>query len=383
MLAGALRGVRVLDLTRLLPGPFLTMVLADLGADVVKVEDPRLGDYMRALPPKRDGLGGRYAAVNRGKRSIILDLKDPAAHGAFLRMCERADVVVEGFRPGVMARLGLGYEVLSKKHPGLILCSLTGYGQTGPYRDRAGHDLNYVGLTGVLSLGAKVVPGMQIGDLAGGSMWGLSAILAALWQREKNGGQGIHLDISMTEGVLAFLAAEFGRAWAGGKTGEGLLTGGHACYGLYVTGDGRYLSLGALEPKFWQAFNQAIGRSSSPAELTMPPSEQTRIRKEIQEILAAAPLATWQERLRGVDACCEPVLELDEVAAFPHHVARDLFFQCEGVPIPQLKTPLARPGAPRSPPAHGEHTREVLSEYGFSETEVSALAPAESEPGPG
>src|SRR5262249_45776261 len=170
-LADALRGVRVLDLSRLLPGPFLTMILADQGADVVKIEDPRVGDYMRAMPPAKGGMSGRFLAVNRGKRSLALDLKDPAGRDAFLRMAERADVVVESFRPGVLARLGVGWAALSARNPKLVLCSISGYGQTGPYVERAGHDLNYIGLAGVLAMGAEGVgrgpamPGVQIADL--------------------------------------------------------------------------------------------------------------------------------------------------------------------------------------------------------------------------
>ncbi|HWU90746.1 MAG TPA: CaiB/BaiF CoA-transferase family protein, partial [Kofleriaceae bacterium] len=210
-LAGALRGVRVLDLSRLLPGPFLTMVLADLGADVVKVEDPRVGDYLRAFPPAKGGLSGRYLAVNRGKRSLALDLKAPAGRDAFLRLAERADVVVETFRPGVLDKLGVGYARLAERNPKVVVCSISGFGQTGPYAHRAGHDLDYIGLAGVLAMGgpaagAPVMPGVQIADLAGGSLWGATAILAALFGRERTG-RGAHLDISMTEGALALLAA--------------------------------------------------------------------------------------------------------------------------------------------------------------------------------
>src|SRR5262245_23824086 len=172
-----LEGIRVLDLSRLLPGPFLTMILSDLGADVVKVEDPRMGDYMRGVPPAKDGVSGRFLAVNRDKRSIALDLKAPAGREAFLKMVERADVVVESFRPGVMDKLGVGWGALSARNRGVVLCSISGYGQDGPYRDRAGHDLNYVGLAGVLAMGgarggAPQVPGVQIADLAGGGLWG-------------------------------------------------------------------------------------------------------------------------------------------------------------------------------------------------------------------
>ncbi|HEV7557635.1 MAG TPA: CaiB/BaiF CoA-transferase family protein, partial [Kofleriaceae bacterium] len=209
-LAAALAGIRVLDLSRLLPGPFLTMILADMGADVVKIEDPRVGDYLRAFPPAKGGLAGRFLAINRGKRSLALDLKEPVARDALLKMAAKADVVVESFRPGVMDKLGIGYAALAAVNPKLVLCSISGYGQTGPYTHRAGHDINYIGLAGVLAMcgpadGPPVMPGVQIADLAGGALWGATAILGALVGRDRTG-RGAHLDISMTEGALALLA---------------------------------------------------------------------------------------------------------------------------------------------------------------------------------
>src|SRR6476469_1302083 len=210
-LAEALKGILVLDLSRLLPGPFLTMVLADMGADVVKVEDPRVGDYLRAMPPAKGGLAGRFLAVNRGKRSLALDLKAAAGRDAFLKMVERADVVVESFRPGVMDKLGLGHAALAARNPKIVVCSISGFGHTGPYIERAGHDLNYIALGGVLAMtgpaaGAPQMPGVQIADLAGGALWGATAILGALVGRQRTG-KGAHIDVSMCEGSLALLAA--------------------------------------------------------------------------------------------------------------------------------------------------------------------------------
>src|SRR5512139_2316876 len=243
-LASALAGIRVLDLSRLLPGPFLTMILADMGADVVKIEDPRVGDYLRAFPPAKGGVSGRFLAVNRGKRSLALDLKAPAARDAFLKMVEQADVVVDSFRPGVMDKLGIGYETLAARNPKIVVCSISGYGQTGPYVHRAGHDLDYIGLAGVLAMtgpagGAPQMPGVQIADLAGGALWSATAILGALVGRERSG-KGAHLDISMTEGALALLAAELGNLDCGARPTRGTetLNGGMACYGVYATSDG-------------------------------------------------------------------------------------------------------------------------------------------------
>ncbi len=382
-LADALSGIRVLDLSRLLPGPYLTMVLADMGADVVKIEDPRVGDYLRAFPPSKGGIGGRYLAVNRGKRSLALDLKAPAGRDALLAMVGKADVVVESFRPGVMTKLGVGYDTLAAQNPKIVVCSISGYGQTGPYVERAGHDLDYIALAGVLAMGgpaggAPVMPGVQIADLAGGALWSATAILGALVGRERTG-KGAHLDISMTEGALALLAAELGNLDCGAKPTRGTetLNGGLACYGVYRAGDDRYLAVGALEPKFWIAFNQAIGRAPNVAELIAPPVDQLRVRAEIQAILATKPAAAWLEICGKHDCCVELVLEPAELAAHPLHVARDVFFEIDGGegvgPIAQLRTPVGAPNSPRRPPKLGEQSREVLTEYGFSAEQIAAL----------
>lgn len=378
-----LDGIRVLDLSRLLPGPFLTMVLADLGADVVKIEDPKLGDYLRVFPPSKGGVSGRYLAVNRGKRSLALDLKQPAHHAAFLRMVEQADVVVESFRPGVMAKLGLDYDTLAARNPRVVLCSISGYGATGPYAHRAGHDLNYVGLAGVLAMGAEAtgrapaMPGVQIADLAGGALWSATGILAALVGRERTG-RGAHLDISMTEGALALLAAELGNLDCGARPTRGAetLNGGVACYGVYRTADDRYLAVGALEPKFWIAFSTAIGRRPDVSELVAPPARQDEIRAEIAAILATRTRAEWETIFAAHDCCAEPVLELDELATHPLHTARGVFFTIDGGaagPIAQVRTPLGAPDAPTPPPTLGQHSRAVLAEYGLSDDEIAAV----------
>jgi crotonobetainyl-CoA:carnitine CoA-transferase CaiB-like acyl-CoA transferase len=382
-LADALQGIRVLDLSRLLPGPFLTMVLADLGADVVKIEDPRLGDYMRQVPPAKGGISGRFLAINRGKRSIVLDLKAPAGRDALLRMAAQADVVVESFRPGVMDRLGVGYAPLAAANPRIVLCSISGFGQTGPYVERAGHDIGYLALAGVLALGgpaggAPMMPGVQIADLAGGSLWSATAILAALVGRHRTG-KGAHLDISMTEGALALVSAEVGNLDCGAHPTRGVerLNGGVACYGIYRTQDDRYLAVGALEPKFWIALNHAIGRPPSVAELLAPPADQAATRAEIAAIFATKTAAAWNTILADHDCCVEVVTELDELPDHPLHRAREVFFTINGGPgvgpIQQVRTPLGTPKSPRPPPRQGEHTRDVLAEYGFSDAEIAAL----------
>lgn len=383
-LADALRGIRVLDLSRLLPGPFLTMVLADMGADVVKIEDPRMGDYLRGMPPLgKGGMSGRFMAINRGKRSIALDLKLPAARDAFLKLVERADVVVESFRPGVMDKLGVGYATLAARNPKIVVCSISGYGQTGPYVDRAGHDLNYISIAGVLGMtgpagGAPQMPGVQIADLAGGALWGATAILGALVGRERSG-KGAHLDISMTEGALALLAAEIGNLDCGQKPSRGTegLNGALAVYGVYKTKDARYVSVGALEPKFWIALNQAIGRPPNVGEIVGNAEQQAKTRDDLAKIFETKTAAEWAAFFADKDCLVEVILEVDELPHHPLHVARQVFFEIDGGPgvgpVRQVRTPVGTPKHASPPPKLGQHTRDVLAEYGLSDDEINAL----------
>jgi crotonobetainyl-CoA:carnitine CoA-transferase CaiB-like acyl-CoA transferase len=373
--------VRVLEVGNYMAGPFCGMQLADMGADVVKIEDPRVGDYLRAFPPAKGGVAGRFLAVNRGKRSMALDLKLPAARDAFLKMVEQADVVVESFRPGVMDKLGIGYATLAERNPKIVLCSISGYGQTGPYVHRAGHDLDYIGLAGVLAMtgpagAAPQMPGVQIADLAGGALWSATAILGALVGRQRTG-RGEHLDISMTEGALALLAAELGNLDCGAKPTRGTetLNGALACYGVYRTKDDRYLAVGALEPKFWIALNTAIGRKPDVSELV---GDQAKVRDELQKIFLTKTAAEWAAHLAPHDCCVEVILELDELADHPLHAAREVFFTMDGGPgvgkIQQLRTPVGKPANPLPPPKLGEHTRDVLRDYGFTDAEIQTLA---------
>jgi len=385
-LAHSLDGVRVLDLSRLLPGPFLTMVLADLGADVVKVEEPRVGDYMRDFPPRGEGMSGRYLTVNRNKRSVTMDLKDDLERERFLRMAARADVVVESFRPGVMDRLGVGYEALRGRNAGIVLCSISGYGQTGPYRDRAGHDINYLALAGVLAMsgatpdGPPAMAGVQIADMAGGAMWGALGILAGLIERDRTG-VGTHLDISMTEGALALLASEFGILDAEPDVptrGTGLLNGGAARYAVYRTSDGKYLSVGALEPQFLSRLAAAAGlelpRGPEVAAADAGVPGEDEFRRQLTRIIASKTRDEWVRVLADYDCCCEPVLELDEVADHPLHRERGLFFEIGDSGSPgtlQVRTPLGMPAARRPAPALGQHNDDVFREYGVNETGVA------------
>lgn len=382
-----LAGVRILDLTRLLPGPYATLVLADLGADVVKVEDPQGGDWLRWMPPLAGEQSGAFHALNRNKRSLALDLRRPEGVEAFLRLAARADAVVESFRPGVLDRLGVGYEALRARAPGLVLCSISGYGQDGPYAARAGHDLDYCAVSGVLAAnGPPDAPrplGVQVADVAGGAWPAVAGILAALLRRAATG-EGAHVDVSMTEGALALLAMPLGMAWARGAPlarGRELLDGGAACYGVYRTRDGRFVALAALEPPFFAAFCDAVGRP----ELAARQWDEggAGLRAELEAIFASRARDEWAAFAAAHDACVAPVLEGDEPRADPQLAARGAFVEVdtpwEGRALPAVASPVRLRGeaAPRRPaPRLGEHGEAVLAEAGFSPAEIAALRAA-------
>jgi alpha-methylacyl-CoA racemase len=387
-----LDGVRVLDLSRLLPGPVCTLHLADLGADVVKVEDTGAGDYARALglAPTGDGRAPSnapsafFCMVNRNKRSLALDLKASAGRDAFLRLARHADVVVESFRPGVVDRLGVGYASVAAINRRIVYCSITGYGQTGPYRDRPGHDINYLGYAGVLdqsgiSGGPPALSNLQVADLLGGAMNASTAILAALFGASRTG-NGTHVDIAMTEGslahnIFALHAIEtLGHAQA---RGEDLLTGGVPCYGVYATQDGRYLAVGALEAKFWRALCEALDRPDLVAGQLATGRAGTAVRQQLAAIFAQQTQAHWIERLAAVECCVTPVLSLDETLADPQVRARDMVVTgADG--IRQYAPPFRLSGhafaIARPAPAQGEHSAEILRESGFSDAEIAALS---------
>ncbi|OJH38207.1 CaiB/BaiF CoA transferase family protein [Cystobacter ferrugineus] len=384
-----LSGLKVLDLSRLLPGPYATLVLADLGATVDRVEDPAGGDPLRQMPPLSDsGESALFYGLNRNKRSLVLDLKSPAGRDAFLRLVRGYDVLVESFRPGVMERLGLGWDALHALHPRLIYCAISGYGQTGPDRLRAGHDLNYVARAGVLGYGgqtdgAPAFPGVQIGDIGGGSLFALVGVLAALHERERTG-QGRFVDVSMTDGALAFLHMHLAaRLFLGDEApplrrGTDVLNGGFAGYGLYRTSDGRYLSVGALEPKFFAGVCEVLGRPELLADGYSPGEAGARVKAELTRLFAEHPLAYWMERFTGRDVCVEPVLEGDEVLADAQLRARGLFARSVDTPrgraVTHLLTPLRLGDTPlRPPPSLGQHSREILQEAGLSLEEIEKL----------
>ena len=369
--------MRILDLSRLLPGPFATMILADLGATVDKVEDPRGGDYMRFMPPKgKDGTNPVFTMLNRGKRSVVLDLKKDEGREALKMLVAQADVLVESFRPGVLQRLGLGYDELRTINPRLIYCAITGYGQDGPLVDRAGHDLNYLARAGVLGFtgpaeGEPQVPGVQIADIGGGALYAVIGILAALQERERTG-EGRMVDISMCEGALSFAAFGIGLR-AGGMRfprGKDLLMGGIAPYGTYRTEDDRFVSLASLEPKFWNAFCQGVGIEARMEALT-PGPHQAEIRAQLEGIFAERTRDEWAAFAAEHDCCLEPVLDASELEADPQHAARGVF--AAGLSSP--RTPVAE-AAEGPAPGQGEQSEAILREAGLDDEAIAALRAA-------
>ena len=362
---GLLDGLRVLDLTQLLPGPYATQLLAELGAEVTKVEPLETGDPCRFLPPHGpDGNGVLFAAVNRGKRSVALDLKSDTGRESLRRLVARADVFVEGFRPGAARRLGVDAATLRALHPKLVHVSITGYGQTGPYAERAGHDSDYLALSGVLSGtgpagGPPVLPIVQIADLAGGALSALVGILAALYRRDRPG-PGAAVAVSMPEGALALNVLAWSMWRAGNdppSPGRSVLTGLFPCYSLYGTSDARYLAVGALEPKFWMAFTAAIDAADLAAD---PYGTDPETRERVATILASKDLAYWRGVFAEVDACVEPILDVAESLETPHARARGLA-AAEAPPFAFLVDG-ARPATTGRVPALGEHTSAALVE---------------------
>jgi alpha-methylacyl-CoA racemase len=392
--AGALDGLRVLDLSRLLPGGFCSLLLADFGADVIKVEDTRMGDYIRWAPPfyagaERSAASAMFLSLNRGKRSICVDLKLQEGREVLLRLARDADVVLESFRPGVMDRLGVGYETLREVNPGLVYCAITGYGQDGPLRDRAGHDMNYLGRVGLLGLtgeadGPPVQSAAQIADIGGGALTAAFGILAALRERDRSG-QGQFVDSSMADGALSWLSMVAARAFAEGaapRRGGLELAGSLVCYRPYRCSDG-WVTLGALEPKFWQAFCRGVGREDLIEKQFEKPGSAAHA--DVEAVFASRTRAEWEAFGAEHDCCLEPVLELDEALDSELVRARGMVAELAqpgaGRPVRLLGVPvrLSRtPGDPaRAPgPALGADTESVLLEAGYGTAEIEALLEA-------
>jgi len=360
-----LAGLRVIDLSRLLPGAFATLMLAELGAEVIKVEDPSGGDPMRHLPPLVNGRGIYDLLLNRGKKSVVLDLRVPGNAGVLDALVRNADVVVESFRPRTARRLGVSAEQLRRRHPRLVHCAITGYGQTGPYAERPGHDLNYVAVSGLLAADGRApgdLPKMFIADVGGGAMSAVIGILSALIGRDRHG-EGASLDISMHEAALYWVMVPAARDLVDGgslATGDLPTFGAHASYNVYLTRDGLPIALGALEVKFWTAFCQAIGRPELSARHATGGADQALLLEEIRAIFATRTRQEWLELLEGHDVCLTPVNRPDEALRDPHIVARGTVQQ--GAGLRAIRPPFIRdvPQLERAP-ALGAHTDEILA----------------------
>lgn len=382
----SLEGVRIVDLSRLLPGPFCSLLMADLGAEVIKVEEPGTGDYTRWMPPLVGQTSAIFAALNRGKKSVGIDLKSPRGREVLFKLAATADAVLESFRPGVADRLGIGYEALRERIPSIVYCAISGYGQTGPYSGRAGHDLNYMAYAGALGLtgsagGPPVAPALQIADVAGGAYPAAVGILAALLRR-KTSGEGAFLDISMTEGALALLAPLYATLSAGEATperGKLPLSGRYPCYRIYETGDGKYLAIGSLEPKFFERLCNALGRPDLADGGLAEGAEGERVIAELEGIFRQQSRDAWLEWLEPADACVAPVLDPMDVPENAQMRARGAFLKIElpgekPLLVPRSPTRGGEPStASGAPPRLGQDTDEVLGSLGIDAAELDSL----------
>ncbi len=390
-----LSGVRVLDLTQLLPGPMCTLHLADMGAEVIKIESPKGGDPVRG----HDGSGfsPMFLMLNRNKRSLALNLRTAEGAGVLRRLARDADVLVEGFRPGVLDRLGLGSDSLRAENPKLVVCSITGYGQDGPLSQAAGHDLNYQAIAGVLDQSGEMGRGpaqgnFPIADLAGGSLSAAMGILAALFDAQRTG-RGRHVDIAMTDCVMAhniMATSAYNSSGHSPPRGMDYLSGGLACYGCYRTSDGRYLAIGAIEMKFWKAVCDTLGRRDLYDKGHLGGRAGQVARAEIAAEIARRTLREWLAAFDGVDACVTPVLRIDEAVDHPQIAARGMAVRASHDALDdyvQYACPLRMSGFEfgigRPPPALGADDVELLAEAGYDDAAIDALrrAGALREPG--
>ena len=389
---GPLASLKVLDFSTLLPGPFASLLLADMGAEVLRIESPTRMDLLRVLPPHDQGVSASHAYLNRNKRSLALDLKQPEALEVIRSLLQDYDIVLEQFRPGVMERLGLGYEALKAINPRLIYVSITGYGQTGPYKDRAGHDINYLALSGLASYTGRAdtgpLPlGMQVADVAGGSLHGVIGLLAAVIARQQTG-QGQHLDVSMTDCAFSLHAmAGAGYLACGVEPGpENQVLNGGSFYDYYRSRDGRWLSVGSLEPAFMKQLCAALGLEEL-AGLGLSPqlAHQQQLKDALKVEFEKHDFAELRALFAELDACVEPVLSLGEALGHPQLQARELVADVprgDGSTQAQMACPLKfSQGLPE--PRHigaalGQHTDQVLGELGFSAERIEQLRRAKA-----
>jgi len=361
------------------------MMLADLGAEVIKIEEPKIGDPTRKSPPMIEGHSAPFAQVNRNKKSIAIDLKHAEGRGIFLKLAATADVVIEQFRPGVVDRLGINYAAVAEINPRIVYCALTGFGQDGPHRERSGHDLNYLALSGVLGLttddrGKPVIPGVQIADLAGGMIAGF-AILAALLARERTG-RGQFVDVSMFDVMVSMLPIPAAHHFAGSTIpvgGKYVLSGAYPFYNVYETTDGKFMTLGALEPKFWANFCRKVDREDLAARQFDAGERRENLFEEMRNIFKSRTQSEWVALMSDADCCCEPVLSMSEAFVHAQTRAREMVRQSSSV-TDQLgfsyKLSDTPPTEESQAPALGEHTAELLDAMGITREERRRLKEA-------
>jgi len=378
-----LSGIRILDLTRLLPGPVCTLHLADLGADVIKIEDTGAGDYARTMGAQSGRTAPVFLAINRNKRALRLDLKKPQGVEVFLRLVRDADIVVESFRPGVVDRLGVGYAACSNVNRRIVYCAISGYGQTGPYRDLAGHDVNYCGYAGFIDQvgaagGDPAIPNLQVADILGGAVVPAMGILVALVDAQRSG-QGRYVDVAMTEGVFSHNLQALAAVATTGHVharGEDFLSGREPCYAVYRTSDGKYMAVGALEKKFWDRVCDVLARPDLKAcHWEVRGKEPQWGKEELGKIFAARPQAYWVEKFHGEDCCVTPVLALEESFEDRQIIARGMVLRDGNVLqlAPPLKMSEFEFVVERPAPAPGEHSEQILREAGYADTEIGKM----------
>ncbi len=390
MRAKPLHNITVLDLTRLLPGPLATLHLADMGANVIKIEDPNVGDYARTLGAKANANAWLFLLVNRNKRGLRLDLKQSAGREIFLTLTRKADVIVESFRPGVMDKLGVGYEAVRAANPRIVYCAITGYGQTGPYREKAGHDLNYCAYAGISEQigtpdGTPAIPNFQIGDLLGGSLSAVMGILAAVIDAQYSG-IGRYIDIAMADCALAHTLFPLISQQAFGRTlprGQDFLSGALPCYSVYEAADGHYMAVAALEKKFWTRCCQTLQRPDLVQHHLVFGTEAHKVRTELAAIFKSQPQSHWIAIFDKVDCCVTPLLNMSEAMENAQFKAREMFITTNS-PLEKSVTQFAFPikfsdftfTIEREAPMPGEHSTEILSEAGFTAEQIAAMRAA-------
>ncbi len=384
-----LEGIKVLDLSAMLPGPYCSMILADFGAEVIKIEPPKGGDLFRWTKPMIGDTGGVFLQVNRNKKSVCLNLKSEAGKEIFCKLVADADVVIEQFRPGVVKKLGVDYDSVKAINPRIIYCSISGYGQDGPYRLISGHDVNYISYAGILGMTTRkgqvpTLPGVQIADIGAGTFNSVIGILLALMGRKQNG-RGQYVDIAMLDGAVSWLpliASDYFVTGVAPKPRSAMLTGRNACYEVYETKDGGFISIGAVEPHLWGNFCDYLGKEEF-KEWQRVPEKQDEMFSYLREIFKSKTREEWERELKDVDACWAPVLGIDEVFENPQVLSRNMLFEMDHPrlgKIKQIGSPIKLSDTPARkellPPDRGEHTSEYLLGIGYTADEISKLKDA-------